>query len=47
MSGNGGSLRPLPVGRFTPAAERAPDPLAQGIPLLPLTPLAVAQAVLP
>ncbi|MFD7288569.1 SDR family NAD(P)-dependent oxidoreductase [Streptomyces sp. NPDC059863] len=38
---------PVPSGRFTPAAELDPDTLAQDIPLLLLTPLAVVQAVLP
>ncbi|MFD7862253.1 SDR family NAD(P)-dependent oxidoreductase [Streptomyces sp. NPDC059783] len=38
---------PIPSGRFTPAAELTPDALAQDIPLLLLTPLAVVQAVLP
>ncbi|MCL7376768.1 SDR family oxidoreductase [Streptomyces sp. 35G-GA-8] len=38
---------PIPGGRFTPAAELDPDTLAQDIPLLLLTPLAVVRAVLP
>jgi NAD(P)-dependent dehydrogenase (short-subunit alcohol dehydrogenase family) len=37
---------PFPSGRFTPAAELEPAALAQDIPLLLLTPLAVVQAVL-
>ncbi|MEU0069849.1 SDR family NAD(P)-dependent oxidoreductase [Streptomyces sp. NPDC006332] len=37
---------PVPNGGFTPAAELEPSALAQGIPLLVLTPLAVVQAVL-
>lgn len=38
---------PVPSVRFTPAAALDPDTLAQGIPLLLLTPLAVVQAMLP
>ncbi|MFD3518910.1 SDR family NAD(P)-dependent oxidoreductase [Streptomyces sp. NPDC058653] len=38
---------PIPSGGFTPAAELQPDALAQGVPLLMLTPLALVQAVLP
>lgn len=38
---------PMPSGRFTPAAQLEPDALAQDIPLLLLTPLAIVQAVLP
>lgn len=38
---------PVPGVRFAPAAELDPDTLAQGIPLLLLTPLAVVQAALP
>ncbi|MGH6655866.1 MAG: SDR family NAD(P)-dependent oxidoreductase [Actinocrinis sp.] len=37
---------PFPSGRFTPAARLEPDALAQDIPLLLLTPLAIVQAVL-
>ncbi|MCA1218063.1 SDR family NAD(P)-dependent oxidoreductase [Streptomyces sp. 8L] len=38
---------PVPTVPFTPAAELEPDTLAQGVPLLLLTPLAVVRAVLP
>ncbi|HEY4457298.1 MAG TPA: SDR family NAD(P)-dependent oxidoreductase [Pseudonocardiaceae bacterium] len=37
---------PIPSGQFIPAAELTPDALAQDIPLLLLTPLAIVQAVL-
>ncbi|ACU73508.1 short-chain dehydrogenase/reductase SDR [Catenulispora acidiphila DSM 44928] len=37
---------PIPGSHFTPAAELRPDALAQDIPLLLLTPLAIVQAVL-
>lgn len=38
---------PIPSGGFIPAAQLEPAALAEGIPLLVLTPLAVVQAVLP